>query len=201
MTASFGCAWRIAGMASCAPKSRTVPASKPSKKSGSNVRYSRNVAAPPSATFLQQFNIAVRPAAQRLRACANDSPPRSTSATKHRANKRSLESRPPRLPAAPCVSCRFSGTEEGGSALLAYCGRDRSQSSAALRSTGGGQYRFQCCRNIIWPGAPICARRQFARWRALRESNPCFRRERAMSWTARRRAQWSGACAAKARDI
>jgi hypothetical protein len=27
------------------------------------------------------------------------------------------------------------------------------------------------------------------RWRALRESNPCFRRERAASWTARRRAQ------------
>jgi hypothetical protein len=27
-----------------------------------------------------------------------------------------------------------------------------------------------------------------SRWRALRESNPCFRRERAMSWTARRRA-------------
>jgi hypothetical protein len=26
-------------------------------------------------------------------------------------------------------------------------------------------------------------------WRALRESNPCFRRERAASWTARRRAQ------------
>jgi hypothetical protein len=25
-------------------------------------------------------------------------------------------------------------------------------------------------------------------WRALRESNPCFRRERAASWTARRRA-------------
>src|SRR5271168_3750262 len=33
-------------------------------------------------------------------------------------------------------------------------------------------------------------------WRALRESNPCFRRERAASWTARRRAQttrkWRG---------
>ncbi len=26
-------------------------------------------------------------------------------------------------------------------------------------------------------------------WRALRESNPCFRRERAASWTARRRAR------------
>jgi|EndMetStandDraft_8_1072994.scaffolds.fasta_scaffold16152_4 hypothetical protein len=26
------------------------------------------------------------------------------------------------------------------------------------------------------------------KWRALRESNPCFRRERAASWTARRRA-------------
>src|SRR4051812_36449738 len=25
------------------------------------------------------------------------------------------------------------------------------------------------------------------KWRALRESNPCFRRERAASWTARRR--------------
>src|SRR5947207_5051172 len=59
MTASFGCAWRTAGKASCAPKSRTVPASKPFKKSGSNVRYSRNVAAPPSAATLQQFNTAV----------------------------------------------------------------------------------------------------------------------------------------------
>ena len=27
------------------------------------------------------------------------------------------------------------------------------------------------------------------KWRALRESNPCFRRERAASWTARRRAR------------
>src|ERR1700739_4999845 len=32
-------------------------------------------------------------------------------------------------------------------------------------------------------------RRSAAHWRALRESNPCFRRERAMSWTARRRAR------------
>ena len=31
--------------------------------------------------------------------------------------------------------------------------------------------------------------RPVAHWRALRESNPCFRRERAASWTARRRAQ------------
>src|SRR5262249_41416038 len=31
------------------------------------------------------------------------------------------------------------------------------------------------------------------KWRALRESNPCFRRERAASWTARRRARASGA--------
>ena len=29
-------------------------------------------------------------------------------------------------------------------------------------------------------------------WRALRESNPCFRRERAASWTARRRARGLG---------
>jgi hypothetical protein len=39
-------------------------------------------------------------------------------------------------------------------------------------------------------------------WRALRESNPCFRRERAMSWTARRRAQWNAPMSAQsARDI
>ncbi len=30
---------------------------------------------------------------------------------------------------------------------------------------------------------------QDRRWYALRDSNPCFRRERAMSWTARRRAR------------
>src|SRR5436190_12857150 len=30
------------------------------------------------------------------------------------------------------------------------------------------------------------------KWRALRESNPCFRRERAASWTARRRARGAG---------
>src|ERR1051325_431210 len=29
----------------------------------------------------------------------------------------------------------------------------------------------------------------YSAWRALRESNPCFRRERAASWTARRRAR------------
>ncbi len=29
---------------------------------------------------------------------------------------------------------------------------------------------------------------KIVQWRALRESNPCFRRERAASWTARRRA-------------
>src|SRR5947209_10261840 len=28
-----------------------------------------------------------------------------------------------------------------------------------------------------------------ADWRALRDSNPCYRRERAVSWTARRRAR------------
>jgi hypothetical protein len=36
---------------------------------------------------------------------------------------------------------------------------------------------------------PAYIPRVMAKWRALRESNPCFRRERAMSWTARRRAQ------------
>ena len=30
---------------------------------------------------------------------------------------------------------------------------------------------------------------QRGQWRALRDSNPCYRRERAVSWTARRRAR------------
>src|SRR5215471_1175324 len=36
---------------------------------------------------------------------------------------------------------------------------------------------------------PVACSQMSTKWRALRESNPCFRRERAASWTARRRAR------------
>src|SRR5215216_4903130 len=39
------------------------------------------------------------------------------------------------------------------------------------------------------------------KWRALRESNPCFRRERAASWTARRRARTGLSAAGRAEHI
>src|SRR6187551_1019457 len=40
------------------------------------------------------------------------------------------------------------------------------------------------CENL---GAEICKCRQVNTWRSLGDSNPCFRRERATSWAARRR--------------
>jgi len=48
---SFGSVWPIAGKGCCAPKSMTASASKPCKKSASNVRYSPNAGAPLSAWF------------------------------------------------------------------------------------------------------------------------------------------------------
>src|ERR1700691_4264342 len=50
----------------------------------------------------------------------------------------------------------------------------------AQRNISALNANFACCALRIVPRT---------KWRALRDSNPCYRRERAMSWTARRRAR------------
>src|SRR5713101_5710541 len=46
--------------------------------------------------------------------------------------------------------------------------------------------------HLLWKSVspvdkPLADNRKFGRWRSLGDSNPCFRRERATSWAARRR--------------
>ena len=62
---------------------------------------------------------------------------------------------------------------EVGSDVVRIVG-DKENLETALTGAGG----------TVVPGVRSSVRK----WRALRESNPCFRRERATSWTARRRA-------------
>ena len=70
-------------------------------------------------------------------------------------------------------------------------GQGRGRCSLCLETSNGKPTSFES-GNIAWltvhsgHNLTQCAGRS---WRALRESNPCFRRERAASWTARRRAR------------
>ena len=69
--------------------------------------------------------------------------------------------------------------------------RLRLDDSVLLIATRRGNERLGMTKGPADPAAPFSFGLRYLPidWRALRDSNPCYRRERAVSWTARRRAR------------
>ena len=65
--------------------------------------------------------------------------------------------------------------------------------SQGVREHPGAQQRACGGRAKSWPGGTFqVGRKSLIRWRSLRDSNPCYSLERAMSWASRRRERWGG---------